>query len=184
MRGDQTSVSRDNASSGAPAPNLAVVLTGGGARAAYQVGYLRWIARNIPHAHFPILTGVSAGAINATFLAAYRGTLAEATERLTQLWQSLTVNQVFRVDSSSLVSHMARWGVRLVSGGGAIAPSVRGLVDTTPLRHTLETVFDLASGGIADRVTDKLRHASCGPSRSSRATTPPVSPSSGYRDAT
>ena len=144
-----------------PAPaatggDLAVVLTGGGARAAYQVGYLRWIARCVPEVNFPILTGVSAGAINAAFLASYHGTQAEAIERLTDLWKSLTVDQVFRVDTASLFSQVARWGVRLVSGGGAIAPSVRGLLDTAPLRHTLETVFDLPSGGIAGRVTSQL----------------------------
>ncbi len=136
--------------------DLALVLTGGGARAAYQVGYLRWIARNVPEANFPILTGVSAGAINATFLASYRGTQAEAVERLTEIWKSLTIDQVFRVDTASLVGQVAGWGVRLVSGGGAIAPSIRGLVDTAPLRHTLETVFDLPSGGIAARVSAQL----------------------------
>ena len=136
--------------------DLALVLTGGGARAAYQVGYLRWIARNVPEANFPILTGVSAGAINATFLASYRGTQAEAVERLTEIWKSLTIDQVFRVDTASLVGQVAGWGARLVSGGGAIASSIRGLVDTAPLRHTLETVFDLPSGGIADRVSAQL----------------------------
>ena len=136
--------------------DLALVLTGGGARAAYQVGYLRWIARNMPEANFPILTGVSAGAINATFLASYRGTQADAVERLTEIWKSLTIEQVFRVDTASLLSQVTRWGMRLVSGGGAIAPSVQGLVDTTPLSHTLETVFDLPSGGIGSRVSAQL----------------------------
>ena len=142
-----------------PAPtngDLALVLTGGGARAAYQVGYLRWIARNVPEANFPILTGVSAGAINATFLASYRGTQADAVERLTEIWKSLTIDQVFRVDTASLVGQVAGWGARLVSGGWAIAPSIRGLVDTAPLRHTLKTLFDLPSGGIADRVGAQL----------------------------
>ena len=50
---------------------LAIVLTGGGARAAYQVGFLRWMARNIPDMNIPILTGVSAGAINAAYLASF-----------------------------------------------------------------------------------------------------------------
>ena len=49
--------------------DLAIVLTGGGARAAYQVGVLRALARRLPNARFPIITGVSAGAINASFLA-------------------------------------------------------------------------------------------------------------------
>ena len=139
-----------------PSNDVAVVLTGGGARAAYQVGYLRWIARNIPDASFPIITGVSAGAINAAFLASFPGTHAQAVERLAELWRCLTVDQVFRVDSTSLASQVTRWGLRLVSGGGSIAPSVRGLVDTAPLRHTLETLFELSDGTLADRIAEHV----------------------------
>ena len=138
--------------------DLAIVLTGGGARAAYQVGFLRWVARNIPHAHFPIVAGVSAGAINAAFIAASQGPQAEAIEQLCQLWSNLTVERVFRVDTRSLVSHVARWGVRLVSGGGAFAPRVRGLVDTAPLRGTLRSIFDLAGveiRGIAENLDSR-----------------------------
>ncbi len=139
--------------------DLALVLTGGGARAAYQVGYLRWIARHIPTANFPIVTGVSAGAINAAYLAAHSGTHAEAADDLCDLWRSLSVDQVFRVDSTSLVSHVTRWGVRLLSGGGRVAPSVRGLVDTAPLRQTLHRVFGLASGGVPQGIARQLeRH--------------------------
>ena len=136
--------------------DVAVVLTGGGARAAYQVGFLRWIARHIPHVNFPIITGVSAGAINAAYLAAFPGTQAEAIERLAQLWQNLSVDQVFRVDTSSLLGNMTRWGIRLVSGGTAIAPDVRGLVDTAPLRATLDTVFKLPEGAMADGIARQL----------------------------
>jgi len=128
------------------------VLTGGGARAAYQVGYLRWVARHVPEFGVPIITGVSAGAINAAFIASFRGTQAEATERLAECWRTLTMEQVFRVDSASLASHVARWGLRLVSGGGGMAPRVRGLVDTTPLRRTLTTTFDLSNGSLGERV--------------------------------
>ena len=123
---------------------LAIVLTGGGARAAYQVGFLRWMARNIPDMNIPILTGVSAGAINAAYLASFRGPQAEAVERLWDLWRGLTVDRVFRVDTPSLLSHVARWGIRLVSGGSALAPRVRGMVDTAPLQTTLATVFGVS----------------------------------------
>ena len=57
---------------------LALVLTGGGARAAYQVGVVCAIAERAPQLTFPILTGVSAGAINAVYLAAHPGPLAAA----------------------------------------------------------------------------------------------------------
>ena len=144
-----------------PAPTeargrLAVLLEGGGARAAYQVGYLRWIARNVPAVDFPILTGISAGAINAAILASAPGTQADAIERLAGLWRKLTVDQVFRVDAS-LLGLVARWGLRLVSGGAALAPRVRGLVDTAPLETTLAAAFDIRPGtreigGIAERL--------------------------------
>jgi predicted acylesterase/phospholipase RssA len=58
--------------------NLGLVLTGGGARGAYQVGVLKWIARNYPDLHFPILTGVSAGAVSTAALAAAPGTFTQA----------------------------------------------------------------------------------------------------------
>ncbi len=129
--------------------DLAIVLTGGGARAAYQVGFLRWVARNIPDAHFPIITGVSAGAINAAFLAACPGRQMDAVERLSRLWSELTVDRVFRVDTRSLVGNVARWGLRLVSGGSALTPDIRGLVDTTPLRDTLRAIFSSEDGIIS-----------------------------------
>lgn len=132
----------------APADDLALVLDGGGARAAYQLGVLRGLARHHPDLHFPIITGVSAGAINAAFLAAYAGSQADATMALGTLWSELTVDKVFRVDPISLLDHVVRWGVRLVSGGGPLAPRVRGLVDTTPLRRTLEVTLGSANGDI------------------------------------
>lgn len=125
-------------------PNdLAIVLTGGGARAAYQVGFLRWVAEHIPHVHFPIITGVSAGAINAAFLAAFPGSHADAIRQLADLWSNLTVEQVFRADVRSLVSHFTRWSVKLVAGGVHMAPRVRGFVDTAPLRETLRATYSV-----------------------------------------
>lgn len=124
----------------APTPtrdDLALVLVGGGARAAYQVGFLDELIRRHPAASFPILVGTSAGAINATWLAAREGSLAESVGGLAEHWRRQRVDRVFRVDSSSLVSRSARWGLRLVSGGSTLAPRVRGLLDTTPLRASL-----------------------------------------------
>ena len=116
--------------------DLAIVLTGGGARAAYQVGLLRGLARRLPDLHFDIITGISAGAINASMLASHPGTLREAAEELTLLWSRLRSEEVFRVDSTSLGGHMLRWGTRLVSGGRSARAS-RGMVDTEPLRRLL-----------------------------------------------
>ena len=139
------------------ADDLAILLPGGGARAAYQVGFLRWVAKHIPDAHFPIVTGVSAGAINAAFLASYRGTQAAAVDRLGEMWSHMTSDRVFRTDGPSLGALVARWGLRLIAGGTSLAPAVQGLVDTSPLRETLADVFDArddAIGGIADNIAE------------------------------
>ena len=137
------------------ADDLAIVLPGGGARAAYQVGFLRWVAEHVPDAHFPIVTGVSAGAINAAFLAAHRGPQMAAVNRLHEIWSHLTAERVFRTDGPSLGGLVARWGVRLLAGGGRLAPAVRGLVDTSPLRETLAGAFGMrggAIGGVAENI--------------------------------
>ena len=118
---------------------LALVLTGGGARGAYQVGVLRHLAARFPELRIPILTGVSAGGVNVAHLAQHRGTFRESVEHLVALWRGLTPNHVFRVDAASLLRNAARWSVRLVSGGvGTGVGSTRGLLDTAPLRGYLE----------------------------------------------
>jgi NTE family protein len=118
---------------------LALVLTGGGARGAYQVGVLRHLASRFPELRIPILTGVSAGGVNVAHLAQHRGTFRESVEQLVALWRGLAPSHVFRVDASSLLRNAARWGARLVSGGvGTGVGATRGLLDTAPLRGYLE----------------------------------------------
>lgn len=137
----------------APAPphtgggGTAIVLFGGGARAAYQVGVLQALARRVPDLRMPILTGVSAGAINAVSMAAHAGCFLDSVEELTDLWSNLDVEDVFRVDSSSLAGNLGRWLVRLVSGGNVLAPKVRGLVDTDPLRRLLTRALHADENG-------------------------------------
>ncbi|MEX1184472.1 MAG: patatin-like phospholipase family protein [Gemmatimonadota bacterium] len=120
---------------------LGLVLTGGGARGAYQVGVLKWIARNYPHIEVPILTGVSAGAVNTAKLATTPGTFGQAVDELEGLWRSLTVEQVFRSDAWSLARSASAWALRLVSGGVRGAPRVRGFLNTEPLRDLLYEVL-------------------------------------------
>ncbi len=120
----------------------ALVLSGGGARGAYQVGVLRQIARQHPELRFPVITGVSAGAINATFIASHAGELTDATDELTELWSELSTSRVMRSDITSLLSNALRIAGNVVSGGSPIAPPVRGLVDTAPLRRILTSVID------------------------------------------
>lgn len=137
------------------ANDLALVLSGGGARAAYQVGFLLSLARHFPHLNISILTGVSAGAINAAFLAHHRGSFAEAAGDLAKMWRGLTIDQVFCADTWSLAKSVARWGVGLVFGGLGITPAVRGLVETSPLEQFLRKRM-AAEGGVLAGVRENL----------------------------
>jgi len=127
-------------------PRIGLVLTGGGARAAYQVGLVRHLAARMPEFHFDVLTGVSAGAINASFLASHPGSAAEATEDLSRVWLDLTPDHVFRDDGWSLGGMVVRWLLNLASGGLRYRPQVRGLVDTSPLVGHLANVLGVETG--------------------------------------
>jgi NTE family protein len=118
------------------APRHALVLSGGGARAAYQVGVLCAIAERAPHFNFPIITGVSAGAINAAHVAAYQGSFAAATLDLREHWSRLVVHSVYRLRPPGVWRAMVRTVRRFVQPGVDQA-LVRGLLDLAPLRNFL-----------------------------------------------
>lgn len=120
---------------------LGLVMSGGGARAAYQVGFLRSLGRHHPNLCFPIITGVSSGAINAAYLANESGSLHEKAGRLADIWGNLTIDNVFRVDAPSIARHVMSWALRLVTGGATNTVTARSLVDTGPLRHLLEDIL-------------------------------------------
>ncbi len=128
--------------------DLALVLTGGGARGAYQVGVLRWLARNYPQLRVPILTGVSAGAVNAAHLAGHHGSFPQAVAELEGLWRQLTLENVFRLSPPALAWSGLRWAARLLSGGLLPSPHVKALLDTQPLREYLEEAYAAVRGEI------------------------------------
>lgn len=132
--------------------NLSLVLPGGGARAAYQVGVLTGLARRFPDLRIPILVGVSAGAVNAVHLASHPGPFAAAVADLGGLWRKLTPQRIFRVDAPALGHNVLRWGTRLLSGG--LQRKVRSLLDTAPLRRLIREHFatDGFFRGIAENV--------------------------------
>lgn len=138
-------------------PKLAVVMGGGGARAAYQVGVLRALARRYPHLRVPILAGVSAGAINTAFLAARTGTFNSRVDELNALWLGLSTDKVLRADPYSLLRTAAHWGVRLASGAAPIVRRPRGMVDTQPLRELLERELHAVEGRLPG-IAENLRH--------------------------
>ena len=109
------------------------MFSGGGARAAYQVGFLRLLAREFPDVVPGILTGVSAGGINAAYLAARQEPFPDKVEALAAIWGDIHIDNVFRVDLRDLASRTVRWGGRLLSGGKHPIPAARSLVDTAPL---------------------------------------------------
>lgn len=135
----------------------ALVLTGGGARAAYQVGVLQAI-REIrgarPGNPFPILCGTSAGGINAVALAVFSADFNTAVRKLAWIWRNFHVDKVYRADVVALLATGARWGAALTSGW-AIRQTPRSLLDNAPLRGLLARVIDfdaidrsIAAGGL------------------------------------
>lgn len=121
---------------------LALILSGGGARASYQVGILAAISERVPDCKVPILTGVSAGAINAAFLAGHQGSFRNAIAQLQGEWLRLTSDRVYHVPSLKI----ARWLTRLVAqvalGRMKGLGPVRGVLDMRPLSKFLASIID------------------------------------------
>ena len=120
----------------------ALVLAGGGARAAYEVGVLGAIAERASGLEFPIVTGVSAGAINAVYLAAHPGPLATAVGALRAQWSRLVVERVYRIRAGRLARGLLLGTAHTALGRGGAAAAVHGLVDMSPLREFLGANID------------------------------------------
>ena len=130
------------------------MFTGGGARAAYQVGLLRGIARHFPNVRFQIITGVSAGAINAAILAAKPGTLAEVSEDLANMWCQLDCSSIYQFDWRTLLPFR--------SALASVFPHrkwsrARGMVDSTPLRNLLLRVLNAFPGQPVPGIIENIR---------------------------
>ncbi len=116
-----------------------LVLSGGGARAAYQVGVLKAIAEMLPRGApnpFRVIVDTSAGAVAASVIAARAARWQRAVRDIERVWGNFHVDQVFRVGSISMLRSGLRWLFTLVSGG-AVVPAPRSLVDNTPLHQLL-----------------------------------------------
>ena len=124
-------------------PTVGLVLPGGGARAAYQVGVLKAIAEIMPLAPnpFPIIVGTSAGAVAAAVLGTQAWRWQRAVEGLEQVWANFHVQQVFRVDAGSMLRSGLHWLLSLVSGGLLLPPPL-ALFDNSPLRELLDGHLD------------------------------------------
>ncbi|PTD96611.1 patatin-like phospholipase family protein [Pseudothauera lacus] len=129
----------------------ALVLTGGGARAAYQVGVLSAIRELRGQAvgnPFPILCGTSAGGINAAALAVFSADFNAAVRKLAWIWRNFHVERIYRTDAAALFGTGLRWGAALTLGW-AVRQTPRSLLDNSPLRALLERVLDFSAIGRA-----------------------------------
>lgn len=132
------------------------MFTGGGARAAYQVGLLKGIGKHFPHVRFKIVTGVSAGAINAMYLAAHHGTLAEKARDLDRMWCELNCDSIYQFDWKVLLPFRSALASVLSRRNKWTRSQPHGIVDTTPLRNLLCRVLGVGAGtpipGIAENI--------------------------------
>src|SRR5688572_28688066 len=124
----------------------ALTLLGGGARGAYQAGVLARLGQALPALEFDIFTGVSAGAINAAYLANAPGGFAESAQALCALWSRLRMEHVVRATTSEMLGNVARWSAQLLSGGIQPLSQAQGLLDTAPLRLLLRDVLPAPDG--------------------------------------
>jgi NTE family protein len=118
---------------------VGLVLPGGGARAAYQVGVLKAIAEMYPpgaHNPFPIIVGTSAGAVSAAVLGTQAYRWQKAVHALERVWANFHVHQVFKVDAWHMLRSGMHWLLSLISGGVVLPPPL-ALFDNSPLRALL-----------------------------------------------
>jgi len=139
-------------------PVTGLILSGGGARAAYQVGVLAAIAELLPMGAanpFPVIVGTSAGAINAVSLASGAMDFRGAIERLTAFWQGFRSHLVLRSDWPGVIHQASRFVSHSLLGLGAHVPVA--LLNSSPLRGLLNDKLNMA--GIAESIAHKQLQA-------------------------
>ena len=122
----------------------ALILPGGGARGAYQVGVLKAIDELLTNQAnpFPVICGTSAGAINAAVLASHAHEFRVGVERLEHFWRSMHCERVYRTDAWTVFKSGMRFALTLLSGG-LIPANPRAFLDNTPLRLFLQKTLRL-----------------------------------------
>ena len=134
-------------------------MTGGGARAAYQVGFLLAVAKlssNRRHNPFPILCGTSAGAINAAGIACLADNYGKAVSILAEVWRNMHAGDIYRADPLGIGASGARWMSMLVLGW-LIRNPPRSLLDNSPLDDLLRRNLDFS--GIQRSIDKGALHA-------------------------
>lgn len=128
-----------------PGQKTALILTGGGARAAYQAGVLKAIREMLPTPNrnpFPIICGTSAGAINAASLAVHAEDFGAGVDHLNDVWSNFHAHQVYRADPLGIALSGARW-LGALAFGWVTQHAPRSLLDNAPLRALLRRTLNL-----------------------------------------
>lgn len=140
---------------------VGLILTGGGARAAYQVGVLKAIAEFLPrraHNPFPVICGTSAGALNAATLAVNAQNFRKGVRYLNNIWKNFHANQVYRTDAVGVFKNTVLWLTGLLlSGLGINKLKQVSLLDNSPLAEFLEEILPCEK--IQDSIDAGLLHA-------------------------
>lgn len=137
-----------------------LVLTGGGARVAYQVGVLKALQEILPSEAIPfnVICGTSAGGINAAYLSAKADNWKAGAQGLYQLWQNIELKNVYKTSSKSLTAIAFAWVVRTLMGGKSGTREIANyLLDTKPLGHMLSQEIDFSA--IRKQIDKKALHA-------------------------
>jgi NTE family protein len=132
-----------------PVGDTAVVLSGGGARAAYQIGALRGVVRILGRrtpSPFRVISGTSAGAINAAAMAANAHDLRRGLAQLLRLWRAIAIGKVYEGNFPAVASHGVRW-LFAVAVGARGPRQAASMLDNAPLRRLLARSIDLAAIG-------------------------------------
>lgn len=140
---------------------VALILTGGGARAAYQVGVLKAIAEMQPrraHNPFSIICGTSAGALNAAVLSVNMRSFRKGVRHLDRIWKNFHANQVYRTDLMGVINNTVYWMASLIlSVFGINKLDQVSLLDNTPLIELLDEIMPCEK--IQENIDSGLLHA-------------------------
>lgn len=124
---------------------VGLILTGGGARAAYQVGVLKAIAELLPrraHNPFPVICGTSAGSLNAAALAINAHSFRKGVRYLDNIWKNFHANQVYRTDAVGVFNNSMLWFAGLLlSAMGINKLKQVSLLDNSPLFNLLDEIL-------------------------------------------
>jgi NTE family protein len=136
------------------APLTGLILPGGGARGAYQVGVLKAIGEITGNGAnpFPVICGTSAGAINSAVLASHAHEFSKGVNKLEHFWATMVCSRVYRTDAWTVLKTGLQWALSL-SLGGRLVPHPKSLLDNEPLRAFLDRA--LALDGIATAIEQK-----------------------------